>query len=242
MEQSAEPVVLIPAYEPDRRLADLVSRLAEDFRRIVIVNDGSTHGLEIFAALEPKVEKVLVHPVNRGKGAALKTGFAYLLETAGADEPPDVITVDADGQHTPADIAKVAAGLRRRRRGLVLGVRGFSGKVPLRSRFGNGWTRGLFHLLTGLRIRDTQTGLRGIPGGLLRRLAAIPGERYDYELLMLVDARDHAEAPLQIPIETVYFDGNATSHFRPLADSIRNHRALIAFRFFRRRNREGDAG
>jgi len=215
--------VLIPAYNPDEKLLALLPKLKERFSRIVIVDDGSVKGREIFPQAEKYVEKILVHERNRGKGAALKTGFAYLGDST------DVITADSDGQHTPEDIAKVAEGLRNHRDGLVLGVRSFSGKVPLRSRFGNWWTRWFFFLMTGLMIRDTQTGLRGIPAALLPRVARIPGDRYEYEMAMLADAKNHPSRPLQIPIETVYIDSNATSHFNPLLDTIRIYRSLFQF-------------
>ena len=222
-EQGRTVTVLIPAYNPDEKLLALLPKLKERFSRIVIVDDGSVKGREIFPQAEKYVEKILVHERNRGKGAALKTGFAYLGDST------DVITADSDGQHTPEDIAKVAEGLRNHRDGLVLGVRSFSGKVPLRSRFGNWWTRWFFFLMTGLMIRDTQTGLRGIPAALLPRVAGIPGDRYEYEMAMLADAKNHPSRPLQIPIETVYIDSNATSHFNPLLDTIRIYRSLFQF-------------
>lgn len=221
-ESVTAPVILIPAYNPDEKLLALLPKLRERFDRIVLVNDGSTRGLDVFPQAEKFVEKVLVHPVNRGKGAALRTGFAYIREA-------DVVTADADGQHTPEDIAKVAEGLRTQRQGLVLGVRAFTGKVPFRSRFGNTWTRWIFFLLTRLMIRDTQTGLRGIPAGLVKRMLAIKGDRYEYEMAMLADAKNHEQKPLQIPIETVYIEENATSHFNPLRDTIRIYRSLLQF-------------
>ena len=222
-EQGRTVTVLIPAYNPDEKLLALLPKLKERFSRIVLVDDGSVKGREIFPQAEKYVEKILVHERNRGKGAALKTGFAYLGDST------DVITADSDGQHTPEDIAKVAEGLRNHRDGLVLGVRSLSGKVPLRSRFGNWWTRWFFFLMTGLMIRDTQTGLRGIPAALLPRVAGIPGDRYEYEMAMLADAKNHPSRPLQIPIETVYIDSNATSHFNPLLDTIRIYRSLFQF-------------
>ena len=215
--------ILIPAYNPDEKLLALLPRLKERFEHIVLVNDGSTTGKDVFEKAAPLVDAILVHEKNRGKGAALKTGFAYIGDAA------DVITADADGQHTPEDIAKVAEGLKTHRDGLVLGVRSFSGKVPLRSRFGNWWTRWFFFLMTGLMIRDTQTGLRGIPAALVPRVAKIPGERYEYEMAMLADAKHHPSRPLQIPIETVYLDENATSHFNPVLDAIRIYRSLFQF-------------
>ena len=206
--------ILIPAYIPDEKLLALLPKLKERFEHIVLVNDGSVTGKDVFEKAAPLVDAILVHEKNRGKGAALKTGFAHIGDAT------DVIT---------GDIAKVAEGLGRHRDGLVLGVRSFSGKVPLRSRFGNWWTRWFFFLMTGLMVRDTQTGLRGIPAALVPRIAKIPGERYEYEMAMLADAKHHEERPLQIPIETIYIEANATSHFNPLLDTIRIYRRLLQF-------------
>ena len=222
VEPVTSPVILIPAYNPDGKLLKLLPRLRERFTRIVLVDDGSTKGREVFPQAEQYVEKILVHPHNRGKGAALRTGFAYIGEN-------DVVTADADGQHTPEDIVKVAEGLKSHRGGIVLGVRAFTGKVPFRSRFGNTWTRWIFFLMTRLMIRDTQTGLRGIPSGLVKRMLAIKGDRYEYEMAMLADAKNHEEKPLQVPIETIYIEENATSHFNPILDTIRVYRSLIQF-------------
>lgn len=174
------------------------------------------------AEVEPLVERVLTHPLNRGKGAAIKTGLDYLKDV-------NVITADADGQHTPADIVRVAEALESHRDGLVLGVRAFDGKVPLRSRFGNWWTRLWFFVLTGLWVKDTQTGLRGIPSALIPRIRALEGERYEYEMVMLADAKRHASRPLQIPIETIYLNDNSESHFSPLKDTVRIYRALFRY-------------
>lgn len=215
-------VVLIPAYNPDERLLTLLSELKERFSRIVVVNDGSVEGAGVFEAAAGLVEKILVHPENRGKGAALKTGLKYIGEH-------DVVTADADGQHAVNDIVKVAEGLAGQRNGLVLGVRDFSGEVPFRSRFGNFWTRWFFFLMTGLNIGDTQTGLRGIPAGMVSRVASIAGERYEYEMAVLADARHHESKPLQIPIATLYIDSNRTSHFHPLADTYRIYRSLLQY-------------
>lgn len=209
-------------YEPGAELPPLVRQLKRSFERIVIVNDGSTRNLEYLREVEPLVEKVLTHPVNRGKGAALKTGFDYLGEV-------NVITADADGQHTPSDIARVAEALKTFADGIVLGVRAFSGKVPLRSRFGNWWTRVWFFVLTGLWVKDTQTGLRGIPAAMVGRIRALDGERYEYEMVMLADAKNHAVKPVQIPIETIYLNDNRESHFSPLRDTIRIYRALFRY-------------
>lgn len=223
--------ILIPAYEPDGALVRLVAALRPMGAHLVVVDDGSARpeARAAFAAVRGRVDALLVHGVNRGKGAALRTGFAWIREHL--PEAEAVVTADADGQHTPADIRRVAEAALGHPQGLVLGVRAFAGHVPLRSRLGNAWSRVLFRLLTGLSVRDTQTGLRAVPRALLGRMLALPGDRYDYEMRMLVDARRHAAKPLQVAIETVYLDGNRSSHFRPLRDTVLTQRALWSARF-----------
>lgn len=230
--------VLIPAYNPDGKLARLVGGLRGRFGHVFVVNDGSTQGCEIFREIGPMVDAVLTHEKNRGKGAAIKTGIAAIMERCPG--VAGIVTADADGQHRVEDIASVARASLSHPKGLVLGVREFSGKdVPFRSRFGNVWTRIFFFLFTGLWIRDTQTGLRGIPRGLFGRLLALGGERYEYEMVMLADARRHGERPVQIPIATVYLDNNATSHFSPLKDSVRIYGALFRHLFSGKNRRKG---
>lgn len=217
-------VVLIPAYEPEAGLVVFVQALARHFSRIILVNDGATRGLEFFEAARPFVEAILVHPQNRGKGAALKTGLGFVGESA------DVITADADGQHAVNDVVRLAEALKTHREGLVLGVRDLRlGHIPFRSWWGNVWTIGTLFLLTFHYFRDTQTGLRAFPSALIPRLFSLPGERYDYELVMLACVRRFHWPVLEIPISTIYSPGNSTSHFSPLKDSLRNFRTLIRF-------------
>ncbi len=226
--------ILIPAYEPDDHLPALVAALAPTGAALVVVDDGSVSAAAraAFAAVRPRVAALLAHDVNRGKGAALRTGFAWVRDHL--PQAQVVVTADADGQHAPQDICRVAEAARAHPQGLVLGVRAFSGKVPLRSRFGNAWSRLLFRLCTGLSVRDTQTGLRAVPRALLDRVLALSGDRYDYETRMLVDARHHAAPPLQIPISTIYIADNRASHFHPLRDTLLTQRALVVARFGRR--------
>lgn len=218
--------ILIPAYNPDSKLTALIVKLKERFDHILIVDDGSKDCENIFSAAE-KSATVLKHDVNRGKGAALKTGFRWITERL--PECAAVVTADADGQHTPGDIEKVARAALDNPEALTLGVRSFTGKVPFRSRFGNWWTRQFFFFMTHLRVRDTQTGLRGIPASLIPRVLGIAGDRYEYEMAVLADAKNHPRPPVQIPIETVYLKGNASSHFNPLRDSIHIYGALVRF-------------
>ncbi|MBN8881104.1 MAG: glycosyltransferase family 2 protein, partial [Salana multivorans] len=172
--------VLVPAYEPDHRLVDLVAALAArlPLARVLVVDDGSGEAYaEPFGLVAAAGGVVVQHARNYGKAEALRTGMAAILERApGAD----IVCVDCDGQHLPRDVARVADELARLRAlgaapGLVLGCRSFDGAVPLRSRVGNRATTALVELATGQRIDDTQTGLRGIPAELVPWLLAIPG-------------------------------------------------------------------
>lgn len=219
--------VLIPAYNPDEKLLELIVKLKGAFRDVVVVNDGSIVGGNIFRLVAEQGVQVIVHEVNHGKGAALKTGFSWIRDNL--PECRVVVTADSDGQHRLSDIVRVAAVALENLDTVTLGVRAFSGNVPLRSRFGNWWTRQFFFLVTRMRVADTQTGLRGIPFGLLPRMLEIPGERYEYEMAMLADARNYSKSPVQVPIETVYIAENASSHFNPLRDSVRIYGALIKF-------------
>ena len=218
-------IILIPSYQPDRRLLELVAALAP--REVLVVDDGSgpvyAHW---FAAAERAGAVVAHHQRNRGKGQALRTGFATIAELWPGQ---DVVCADSDGQHTPADIEKVAARLAAGDAHLVLGVREFTGRVPLRSRFGNRLTALLFRASTGLAIRDTQTGLRGYQAQLLDWLGTVPGDRFEYELNVLLAASRQRLRVDQVGIETIYLEGNASSHFRPLRDSWLIYRQLLGF-------------
>lgn len=215
--------VLIPAYKPDGRLNQLVDDLLEaGFRRLVVVDDGGGEAFRaIFEALDGKAE-VLTHKVNRGKGAALKTGISHILKTPGIS----VVTADADGQHTPADVALIADKLIEHPDSLVLGVRDKS-QMPPRSKIGNTLTCGVFGLTTGLWISDTQTGLRGLPADSLDAFSSLEGDRYEYEMNMLVDAAKRRVNVEEVKIDTIYIDDNASSHFNALKDGLRIYGLLF---------------
>jgi len=220
-------IVLIPAYEPERTLIDLLRDLGESAPdvRVVVVDDGSgpLHA-PVFSDAAALGADVIGFGVNRGKGAAMKYGFAH----AAAHYPgQDVVCADSDGQHTAVDI--LAVGRAVRPGGMVLGVRAFSGPVPARSRIGNGITRWAFRAATGVALSDTQTGLRGYPAAALGWLRSVPGDRFEYELNLLLRARDAGWTIEEVPIATVYLHGNSSSHFRPLADSARIYLPLLAF-------------
>lgn len=214
-------IILIPAYEPGRQLVDLVRsiRAARPWQDVVLVDDGSgpAHG-QVFADCAALGCDVIGHPVNRGKGAALKTGFAHVIHTYPGQ---DVVCADCDGQHTITDIMRVADEVRRQHDAIVLGARQFAGDVPARSRFGNDVTRAVFRLATGIALQDTQTGLRGYPSTMLPWLLTVDGDRFEYELEALLASKRAGHRFVEVPIETIYLAGNESSHFHPIKDSIR---------------------
>lgn len=221
-------IVLIPAYEPDRRLVRLVEQLrgAAPDLHVVVVDDGSgpSHAA-VFDDVRTRGATVLTLPVNRGKGAALKVGFAHVVERHPGRE---VVCADCDGQHSVVDVLRVAERVRSAEAAMVLGVRAFTGPVPWRSTIGNSVTRALVGAVSGLRLRDTQTGLRGYPPSVLPWLLEVPGDRFEYELSLLLRAAAEGLRIEELEIATIYLDGNASSHFRPLADSARVYAPLLA--------------
>lgn len=220
-------VMTIPAYEPTAELVPFIRALLPDFRHVLVVDDGSRRTTACFEQVRQiQGVTVVIHPENRGKGAALKTAFAEILRRF--PDATGTITADADGQHRADDVLKVADSLTRNPDRISLGVRTFDSDTPWRSRLGNLWTCGEFFLLTGVAVRDTQTGLRGIPTSLLPKLLTLPGDRYEYEIRMLTAAVLSSQKPLQVPIATVYSNGNSSSHFRPLADTWRTQAALFS--------------
>lgn len=236
-------IVLIPAYEPDDRLVALVADLRAHDLAVLVVDDGSG------SAYSPTFEDarrlgatVLAHDLNRGKGAALRTGFAFAAQRF---DGHDVVCADCDGQHLVPDILRVAerVAVHAVDRGvgrpgavaaehtgvMVLGARRFTGPVPLRSRLGNAVTGVLVRTATGLPVHDTQTGLRGYPASMLDWLLSVPGDRFEYELDLLLRASQDGVPVEEVPIETVYLEGNASSHFRPIVDSARIYAPLVRF-------------
>lgn len=219
---------LIPSYEPDERLYSLANRLREMNISVIIVNDGSSEKFQpIFDRLE-NTATVISYKENCGKGHALKTGFNYIMQS---NPTPDtvIVTLDSDGQHTPEDALRVADAAAENPSSLVLGVRKFGDNTPLRSKIGNSITRGVYYLSTGLRVSDTQTGLRAFGVKLLPWLLAKDGNRYDYEMNVLISCPAEGIPIFEVPIETVYFDRNKGSHFRTFTDSFLVYKNILKF-------------
>ncbi|MBE6887119.1 MAG: glycosyltransferase family 2 protein [Ruminococcaceae bacterium] len=140
--------VLIPSYQPDEKLTALIEKLVSNQLDIIVVDDGSTENTGIFDSLNCTV---LHHEINKGKGAALKTGFAYMLEN-GYDA---AVTADSDGQHSPEDICNIIEKLNANPESLIMGMRDVA-QMPPKSKTGNSITRKLFKIMYSIDLQDTQ--------------------------------------------------------------------------------------
>lgn len=227
-----DTAIVIPALNPNDQMVTLVRELREaGFQQIILVDDGSeTENRKYFRICKDTYGcHVIRHVVNFGKGMALKSAFNHIL-----DNCPDItgtVTVDCDGQHTPADIITCAKLTAEYPDHLILGCRRFDEKgIPLRSRFGNKFTKHVIRLLCGINISDTQTGLRGMSRRLIRDFFAnTKGERFEYEMNMLLCAREHQIPIREFPIHTIYLEHNKSSHFNPFVDSIRIYKVFFKF-------------
>jgi glycosyltransferase involved in cell wall biosynthesis len=167
------------------------------------------------------------HSGNKGKGRALKTGLAYIKENFPKDSV--VVTLDADGQHTVKDAIRVCRHAAENPGCLLLGSRSFGGDVPARSRFGNSVTRFVYRLSTGTQVNDTQTGLRAFGFEMIPLMLGVEGERYEYEMNVLLECSRQNIPIKEVEIETIYLNNNSASHFNTLKDSFRVYREIIKF-------------
>ena len=224
--------VIIPALNPTENLIFYVKELLlNGFAEIIVVNDGSKSEAEwIFDELS-NLEKctVLIHKNNKGKGRALKTAFAYCVKRL--HRLDGVITADADGQHAVIDVCNVSNHLSTHPTSLTLGVRNFKeANVPPRSYLGNTITSAIFYTLFRLKLKDTQTGLRAIPMNELSDLLLLKGERYEYEINMLIYVKKRKLSIEEVTIQTIYHDNNAGSYFNAVNDSLKIlNRIIIGF-------------
>lgn len=222
-------VILIPSLEPDERLPAYIQKLSESgFGHIVIVDDGSSEAYQpIFKEVEGVDRAVVLHhDVNHGKGVALKTGYKFIL-----DNLPDVagvITADADGQHTVPDCIRLAEEIGKGEKALYLGSRDFSlENIPPKSRSGNKITSVVFKLLYGQYLPDTQTGLRAFRREELPFMINVEGERFEYEMKVLIACSRAGIPMIPVTIETIYENENKGTHFHPIKDSWKIYKVIL---------------
>ena len=223
--------IVIPSYEPDDRLIALLNDLdAKEMGPVIIVNDGSSEKYDhLFEQAEAIISKrggkLISYRPNRGKGRALKTAFSYIAENM--PEALGCVTADSDGQHTPECINNIFTAFKEHPDDLIMGVRTFEKKdIPWKSWFGNTVTIKVFQYVAGIRVSDTQSGLRGIPLKFMKELINCKGERFEFEMQMLMECAG-SYGLIEVPIKTVYESKeNHQTHFRPVQDSIRIYKIL----------------
>ena len=219
---------LIPAYKPNENLIYFVQSIEKRGIEVVVVNDGSGEEyLPLFSQLEKNSRAKVIHfYINQGKGAALKEGLSYLNEI---EDDFVVITLDADGQHSLKDALYLLDKSMENEDSLILGSREQSKDSPIRSRIGNYITKKVFYFSTGVNIEDTQTGMRAFHKSLIPKLLKIKGERYEYEMNMLLEFAKKDIKMREYTIETIYINDNEESHFDTIKDSVRIYSQIIKF-------------
>ena len=226
-------IVLIPSYEPDNKLVKLVDDLSIEEVDIVVVNDGSNETFDsIFKSIENKVH-LISYKDNKGKGYALKKGIKYIKDNYKEDYL--IITMDSDGQHTIKDAKKLMDYTENNQKVLTIGKRLRDNKIPLRSKLGNGITKFVFFLTTGVKVYDTQSGLRCFTDKLVDYMLSVDGNRFEYEMNVLMMCAKNKIKMKEIVIETIYIDNNSGSHFNKFKDSYLIYKSIIKNIFKRRR-------
>ena len=224
MSESLHTVALIPAYDAVSTLAPVIEE-ARSSLPVVVVDDGSVDGTgELAARLGATV---LRHPQNRGKGAALKTGFAWAMENG----LEGVVTLDADGQHLASEIPRFLEARRETGADLIIGSRRhlFGGMLP-RRRLANTFSAWGITWASGVQVDDSQSGFRFYSTRLMREVA-LRSTGFDLESEVIVAAARRGLKIMTIPIDLGFVDGLSTSHYRPLADSIRIAWTVFKTRF-----------
>ncbi len=236
-DRAPRPVVIAPTYNNARTLPDILGRVAALGLPIIVVNDGSTDGTanSLASAIPQRSNAsltVITHPRNRGKAAALNTGFAAAI-AAGFTH---AITIDTDGQLDPEEIPALLDAARAHPQALIVGRRDdLIDGYPARSRIGRRVSNLLVRLESGVWVDDSQCGFRVYPLGLIAAVRCSVGH-YGFETEVITRAGWAGCAIEQVPVTCRYLPaGQRVSHFRPWMDSLRGarmHLFLLARAFF----------
>lgn len=230
-------VVIIPALNPGKEFIEYSEKLLKcDDVELIIIDDGSKLELKyIFQQIaENKRVSLITHEVNRGKGKSLKDGMQFFLDHYSKKKSNGIVTADCDGQHSAEDVIAIGRKINKQNSNtLIIGTRNFDlDIVPPKSKKGNKITTKIFKILYGKEIKDTQTGLRGLTRDFVEECISLSGDRYEFELCMLIKAVKNNVNIMQCYIKTIYYNNNEETHFRPVMDSIKIYKVMFR-EFFR---------
>lgn len=220
-------IILIPAYEPTKIFIDLLETIKKENLPTIVVNDGSNSNYDNIFKQASKYATVIKHNTNKGKGAALKTGIKYIKDNFKPNYI--IVTMDCDGQHTIKDALNLGNYALTHSDELIIGKRIRSKKTPLRSQMGNKITRFFYRFVTGIDIYDTQTGLRAFSNKLVDLMLEIKGDKFEYEMNVLLKCTTNKITITELEIETIYINNNANSHFRTIKDSFYIYKEIFKF-------------
>lgn len=224
-------VILMPAYEPEVNMIDLLKDLKLNKLEVVVINDGSGEKYKKIFKEASKYSIVISHNINLGKGEALKTGLKYIKDHY--KKEVIVVTMDCDGQHRVEDALKIAALASKNLEKLIIGKRVRDKKVPLRSKLGNAITRFFYRLITHIDVYDTQSGLRAFSSKLIPFMLNVDGSRFEYEMNVLLACSKEKIKIKEIDIETIYIEGNKGTHFNAVVDSFKIYKIMFKYIFKR---------
>jgi glycosyltransferase involved in cell wall biosynthesis len=218
-------LAVIPALNAERTIGDVVRKAREQIQDVIVIDDGCTDRTADISRAEGAT--VLRHEVNRGKGASLKSGFAYALE----HDYDAVITLDADGQHLPSEIPKILKTWDETGADLVIGGRAhlFDHMLP-RRRLANRFSAWAIAKAAGTRVSDSQSGFRLYTAPLLREIH-LRSDGFDMESEVIIRAGVRKMKIVVTSVDLGFIDGLSTSHYRPLGDSLRIAWTAIRARF-----------
>lgn len=210
--------VLIPTYNNEKTLEQLILDVLEYTSRILVVNDGATDSTGRILARYNDQITIITHPKNQGKGMALRNGFKKAVEM-GCEY---AITIDSDGQHFPSDLENFLDKIEQHPGALIIGARDMNSEnVPGGSSFGNKFSNFWFKVETGISLPDTQSGYRLYPVKRLQKLRFF-STRFEFEVEVIVKAAWRGIPVIPMPVKIFYAKGDERiSHFRPGTDFTR---------------------
>jgi glycosyltransferase involved in cell wall biosynthesis len=201
-----ESVALIPAFNEEETIEEVISRLKKIGLKSIVIDDGSSDKTYELAKKSGSI--VIRHTVNIGKGEALKTGFNYILKNI--PEVKYVVIIDADMQYLPEESVKILKPLQDGKADFVMGYRDWS-TIPLRHNFGNFVWRKFFNSFFQTKLKDTNCGYIGLSKKALQKIQKIHGG-YIIENMMLVEALKHKLRIKQVPVSVTYKEKRSISN------------------------------